>query len=207
MAEQNNQVARELKQLDTKELDPTSLNVWELRGRSVNEELCMSSIRQPPPGSICVHGAIQNSKVNDMCLPLPLNQSSLVLVSSISPQSSSDLDTDQGDIIDETIKQVAQSVNQTLLKTSTSNPISSLTQNDAHMTILQTGSQSMTQTQMTFIHKQIHTHRPVSPKNSITHPATSFKQAKEIIMNIDALSHSPILQNKFLQELNLPQLG
>ena len=47
MAEQNSQIARELKQLDTKELDPTSLNVRELRGRSVSEVLQMPSIRQP----------------------------------------------------------------------------------------------------------------------------------------------------------------
>ena len=40
-----------------------------------------------------------------------MNQSTPALVSPILPQSSSDLDTDQGDIIDETIKQVVQSVN------------------------------------------------------------------------------------------------
>ena len=39
MAEQNNQIARELKWLDAKEPDPSSLNVKELRGRSVSEEL------------------------------------------------------------------------------------------------------------------------------------------------------------------------
>ena len=33
MAEQNNQVARELKKLDEKELDLTSLNVRKLRGK------------------------------------------------------------------------------------------------------------------------------------------------------------------------------
>ena len=31
----------------------------------------------------------------------------------------------------------------------------------------------------------------------------NFKQAKQIIMNIDVLSHSPTLQTKILQELNL----
>ena len=87
----------------------------------------MPSIRKPSPGSICVHGAIQNLKVNGMCLPAPIHQSTPASVNSISPQSTSDLDTDQGDIKDETIKQAAQSINQTLLKTSTSNPISSLT--------------------------------------------------------------------------------
>ena len=60
MAEQNSQVARELKTLDAKELDPSSLNIRDLRGRSVNEELHMPSISHPPLGPICVHGAIQN---------------------------------------------------------------------------------------------------------------------------------------------------
>ena len=53
------------------------------------------------------------------------------MVSSILPQSSSDLHTDQGDIIDEKIEHVAQSVNQMLVKTSTGNPTSNLTQNDS----------------------------------------------------------------------------
>ena len=48
MAEQNNQVARELKWLDTKEPYPSSLNVRKLRGRSANGELQIPSIRQPP---------------------------------------------------------------------------------------------------------------------------------------------------------------
>ena len=48
MGEQNNQVARELKQLNAKEPDPSSLNVRELRGRSVIEKLHTPSIRQPP---------------------------------------------------------------------------------------------------------------------------------------------------------------
>ena len=41
MADQKNskQVVRELKQLGMKEPDPSSLNVRELRGRNVNEEL------------------------------------------------------------------------------------------------------------------------------------------------------------------------
>ena len=90
----------------------------------------MPSIRKPPPGPIHVHGAVQNSKINGSCLPPPINQSTPMSVSSILPKSSSDLDTDQGDITDETIKQVAQSVNQMLLKTSTDNPTSNLTQND-----------------------------------------------------------------------------
>ena len=60
MAEQNNQVAREVKQLDTQEADPSLLNARELRGRSVNEELHTPSIRQPPPGLKCVHSKFKN---------------------------------------------------------------------------------------------------------------------------------------------------
>ena len=58
-----------------------------------------------------MHGAIQNSKLNGMCLQPPVNQSTPASINSISPQSNSDLDMDQGDIIDKTIKQAAQSVN------------------------------------------------------------------------------------------------
>ena len=47
------------------------------------------------------------------------------------PHSSSDLDTDQAAIIDETIKQVAQSVNQMLLKTSTGKYTSNITPSDS----------------------------------------------------------------------------
>ena len=78
-------------------------------------------------------------------------------VRSILQQSSSDLDTDQGDIIDEKIKQVAQSVNQILFKTSKGNTTSNLTQNDPpHMMDFQTDGKFSTQTQVTFIHRQAH---------------------------------------------------
>ena len=50
MAEQNNEVASELKLLDVKEPDPSSLNVREPRARSVNQEIHMPSIRQPSSG-------------------------------------------------------------------------------------------------------------------------------------------------------------
>ena len=78
------------------------------------------------PGPMYVHGAVQNSKINGIGLLPPINQSTPVSVSFILPQSSSDLDTEQADIIDETIKQITQSVNQTLLKTSIGNSTSNL---------------------------------------------------------------------------------
>ena len=54
MTEQNNQAARELKWLDMKEPDLSSLNVRELRGRNVNEEL------HATPNLICMLGTFQN---------------------------------------------------------------------------------------------------------------------------------------------------
>ena len=48
----SNQVVRELKWLDVKEHYPSSLNISELRGRNVNEELHTPSIWQPPQGPI-----------------------------------------------------------------------------------------------------------------------------------------------------------
>ena len=62
ITEHNIQVARKLKWLDTKEPDPSSLNLRELRAKSVNEVLHTPSIRQPSPGPICVHSAVQNLK-------------------------------------------------------------------------------------------------------------------------------------------------
>ena len=70
----------------------------------------MTPIRQPSPGPTHVHSAIQNPKTTYICLPLPINQSTLASITSISPQSGSDLDTDHGDMIDETIKHVTQTI-------------------------------------------------------------------------------------------------
>ena len=54
----------------------------------------MPLIRQPSPGQMCVHGATQNPRATNSYLPPPLNQSTPASISSISPQSSMDLDTD-----------------------------------------------------------------------------------------------------------------
>ena len=94
---------------------------------------------------MCVHGVIQNSKLNGTYLPPPVNQSTPALVSCILLQSSSDLDMDRGDIIDGTVKEVSQSVNQMLLKTSTNNPINSLTQKNYMHDNVTTYRQCMTQ--------------------------------------------------------------
>ena len=75
------------------------------------------------------------------------------------------------------------------------------------MTILQTYRHSLTQTQVTFIQIQIHSQFILTNqshlKTALHIQIQVLKQAKQIIMNIDTLSHSPTLQNKLLQELNL----
>ena len=134
----------------------------------------MPSIRQAFPGQICVHSAVQNSKHNGICLPPPINQSTPVLVSSIWPQSSSDFDTDHGEFIDETIKQLAQSVNQMLLMNTTGNPTSNLTPSNSSQdktldrqsmpTLILSDNHTQTKIQLT------HTYRQVSSENSIAHP-------------------------------------
>ena len=98
MADQknSNQVVRELKLLDAKEPDPSLLNIRVLRGRNVNEELYTPSKSQPPQLPICVHSTVQNLEKKNICLPLPISQSIPALVSTILPQSRSNLDTDQG---------------------------------------------------------------------------------------------------------------
>ena len=168
----------------------------------------MPSIRQPPPGPIHVHGAVQNSKVDGICLPPPMNQSTPALVSSILPQSSSDWDTDQGDIKDEAIKQVAQSVYQMLLKTSTGNSTSNITPSDFphDMTL---DRQSIPNLSPNDIHTQMnaqptHIYRAAASKDNVTHQIPL--NTKQIVMDIDALSHSPTLHDKILQELKLNRL-
>ena len=129
---------------DAKEPDPSPLNVRELRGRNVNEELHNLSIRQSPPGPICVQSTVKNIEKN-IYLPLPISQRTQALVGTILSQSSSDLDTDQGEIIDEVLKKVAQTFSQTLLMTTTSYPTSNLKlKQKTHIIIPQTVNQPST---------------------------------------------------------------
>ena len=69
----SNQVVREMKQLGAKEPDHSSVNVWELIGKNVNEALHTPSIRQPSPGPICVQSARQT--LDKKSLPTTANQS------------------------------------------------------------------------------------------------------------------------------------
>ena len=85
MTDQKNssQVVRELKWLDAKEPDPSIINVWELRGRNVNEELHTPSIRQLPSDSINVQSTVQTLDKKNLSLPASINQSTPASVSAI----------------------------------------------------------------------------------------------------------------------------
>ena len=113
MAKQTNQVNRDLKRQEAKIIDPSLLYVRELRGKSFKEQSHTTPIRQPSPGPPHVHGATQNPKTTSY-LPPPVSQSTPASISSISSQSSSEPDTDHSDMIDETIKHVTHTFNQTL---------------------------------------------------------------------------------------------
>ena len=115
MAKQMNQLPRELKQLDVKEIDPSLLYIRELRGRSVNEDSGMPPIKQPSPGPTHVQSLKDNPTPIVDGLPSPVYQGTPVASSSIQTQSSSDMDTDQGDMIEEFIKQVTHKLYQTIL--------------------------------------------------------------------------------------------
>ena len=119
MADQKklNHAVRDLKQLNAKEPDPSIINVQELRGRNVNDKLHATSIRPPPPGPVHVQSTVQTLDKKNLSLLPPINQSTPALVTAISPESSSDLDTDQGEALDETLRKVVQMFNQTILMT------------------------------------------------------------------------------------------
>ena len=98
-----------------KEHGPSIINIWEWRGRTVSEELHAPPIRPPPPGLVCVQSMVQPLDKKNLSLPPPINQSTSALVTKISPKTSSDLDTDQSEAVDETLRKVVQRFNQILL--------------------------------------------------------------------------------------------
>ena len=117
---------RELKLVEAKVTNPSLLYIRELGDRNVNEESHTPSIKQSSPGPTHVHGATQNPKTTDHFQP-PIIQSTPASISSILPWSSLELDTNHGEIIDETIKHVTQTLKQTLM---TSNPCNTSTNKD-----------------------------------------------------------------------------
>ena len=132
MAEKNsNQAVRELNQLDAKELDPSIINMWELRGGNVNEELHTPYIGPLlPSGLVHVQTTVHTLDKKNLSLPPLIKQSTPALVTTISPKSSSNLDTDQGKALDETPRKVVQMFNQTLLMTIGGTPNSNIGSNN-----------------------------------------------------------------------------
>ena len=109
-----------------KEPDPSIIFMQELRGRNVNEELHTPSIKQLPPGPIHVQGTVQTLDNRNLNLPPPISQSTPASVNTISPKSSSNLDKDQGEAINETLRKVVQTFNQIMLMTTAGKPTSNL---------------------------------------------------------------------------------
>ena len=114
MAKQPYQLPRELKLLEAKEVDPSLLYIRELRGRNVNEESNPPLIKHPTDPN-CEQSITNSPTTTDNSLPPPFCQSTPEVNSPTSGQFSSELDTDQGDMIDKTIKQVMHKLHQTIL--------------------------------------------------------------------------------------------
>ena len=115
MAKQPNQLPRELKKLEAKEIDPSLLHVRELRGRNVNGEPNLPHNKQPPTGPKSKRSIINDPTTASNKTPPFIPQGDLEARSPVPIQSSSELATDQGDMIGETIKQVTQKLGHTIL--------------------------------------------------------------------------------------------
>ena len=128
---------------------------------------------------------------------LPPNNQSTPLVTAISPKSSSNLDTDQGEAVDETHRKVVQTFNQTLLMTTGCTLNSNIgSNNDPHDNIVDRQPAS-TLNKMT-IKENYHPHKDQIGIDQII----NFKRTKEVITCIEALSNTPELHNKILHELD-----
>ena len=126
-------------------------------------------------------------------------------VSSISPQSSLELDTDHGDMIDETIKHVTHTHNQPLkakaCKTNTNKDSSNPHDNTSGLQPTQDVNMHTTsrlQTQS----KKTDTFKKHPPRDNVTSSIATFNQTKQIIIDIDKLSHSTTIWNKVLHAMN-----
>ena len=117
-----------------KEPNPSILNIKELRGRNVNEELHASSIRPLPPGPVCVQSTVQTlDKKKPQSTATNQPKYPPALVTAISPKSSSNLDTDQDEAVNKTLRKVVKTFHQTLLMTIGGTPNSNRgSHNDPH---------------------------------------------------------------------------
>ena len=190
---------RELKQLEAKETNPSLLYVRKLRGRNVNEESCTPHYTAFSRPNQC---AWYNPKPKNHSSPsTPVSQSTPASISSISPQSGLELDTNHGDMIDET----TQTLNQTLM---TSNQHSTYTNKDS-MDHPQQYLQLITNPRCKIAcHTKYYKHevkrlKTDSPRDNTAPPIATFDETKQRITDIDKLSHSTKIHNKVLQAMNL----
>ena len=144
------------------------------------------------PQAQLVHGAIKNPKASNNCLPLPISQSTPASISSISPQSSSDLDTNHADMIDKTIKHATHAITQTLLTSNVSNTSTNKASDNPHGNT--PDLQPTKDVNLHTIHTQTNTKSTNIKKTHLlrdntTSPVTTFEQTKQIILDIDTLSH------------------
>ena len=114
MAKQPNQLPRELKQPEAKQIDPFLLYIRELRGSSVIKESNLPPIKHPP-GPNHKWSITNSPTTTNNSLPPPICKNTLKANSMTLAHSNSELDTDQGDMIDKTIKQVMFILHHTIL--------------------------------------------------------------------------------------------
>ena len=88
---------------------------------NVNEESNLHSIKQPPKGPNCKQSITNSHTTATNSLPPPICQSNIQTNYLTSAQSSSEMDTDQCDIIDDTIKQVTHKLHQTIVTSNIDN--------------------------------------------------------------------------------------
>ena len=206
MAKQANWLRKEFKCLLAKETNPSLVYVKELRGRNINEKSCSPPIIQPTPGQTHMHSVTQNVKFTSH-LPTPLSQSTSASISPVSPQWSSELDTNHGDMIDETIKLVTQTLNQTLIMP---NPCNTKTNRDLinpndNISNLQQTQDINTHTTPSSTKPKLKTdlHKTHLHWDNITSPIANFDKTKQIVTDINKLSHSTTRHNTVLQTMTL----
>ena len=156
----------------------------------------------------------------------PVCQSIPEVSSLIQTQSSSDVNPDKGDMIEEIIKQVTHKLYETILTSNlnTYNTACAPNTRTSKASITTRVNDTLTPTDNTYQDSSIACQLPkhasldspnTDPYQNVTHTKinclprpntvttfTSFEHTKQMIMNIDTLLHSKTLHDKILQSLN-----
>ena len=152
--------------------------MWELRCRNFNEELHTLSIRQLLSGQIHVQSTVQTLDKERFSLPPPISQSTQALVTTISPKSSSNLDTNQGVAIVEMLRKVVQVFNQTPLTATAGNSTSNLDSNHVP-------------------HDNMLDRQPASIYNTKNHSKTNNSSTKGLLQTRPSCPHPAWPNNNF----------